>query len=101
MSIIRPLSTSLAQIAVNELNEVPTRINEDLAIIKEWLLNTPHINARTDNQFLVAFLRGCKYSVEKVKEKLDLYYTVRGAIPELMRHRDPLDPVIAELLSLG
>jgi hypothetical protein len=101
MPNIRPLSTALAEIAANELNEVSERIDADLAGIREWLLKTPHIYARTDDQFLVAFLRGCKYSVEKVKEKLDLHYTVRQIVPELVKHRDPYDPMTAGLLNLG
>jgi hypothetical protein len=101
MPNIRTLSTSLAEKAARELNETPDRIEPALTAIREWLLKTPHIKSRTDDQFLVAFLRGCKYSVETVKDKLDVYYTVRFAIPELMRFRDPLDPKTASMLKMG
>lgn len=37
----------------------------------------------TDDQWLVAFLRGCKYSLERTKEKLDLYYSLRSTAPEM------------------
>ncbi|XP_013105370.2 alpha-tocopherol transfer protein [Stomoxys calcitrans] len=36
-----------------------------------------------DNQFLIAFLRGCKYSLEKAKKKLDGFYTMRSNFPDL------------------
>lgn len=54
-----------------------------------------------DDQFLITFLRGCKFSIQKAKEKLDLFFTVREEIPELVRNRDPLDKRIGAMLKLG
>uniref|UniRef100_A0A2A4IU45 CRAL-TRIO domain-containing protein n=1 Tax=Heliothis virescens TaxID=7102 RepID=A0A2A4IU45_HELVI len=53
-----------------------------------------------DDQWLVVFLRGCKFSLERTKEKLDLYYSIRSTAPELfqLKHTDPL---FDEILSLG
>jgi hypothetical protein len=98
---IRPLSESLAIKAAVELNEVPERIQSDLDTIREWLKKTPHLRARQDDQFLVGFLRGCKYRLERVKEKLDMYYTVRSALPEIITNRDPMNPRIREIIRLG
>lgn len=44
---VRPLCPELAEKAQAELNEVPTRIEEDLQHIKDWLAKQPHIRART------------------------------------------------------
>lgn len=41
-----------------------------------------------DDARLRTFLRGCKFSLEKVKKKLDMYYTMRNAIPEFFANRD-------------
>jgi hypothetical protein len=101
MPNVRKLTPGLAKIAAEECNETPERMAADLAAIKDWLIMSPHLNACTDDQFLVAFLRGCKYSMERVKEKLDIYYTMRTAIPELMDNRDPLSPKIMNLFKLG
>ncbi|GAB0090861.1 CRAL/TRIO, N-terminal domain [Sergentomyia squamirostris] len=90
MSNIRPLSEPLARKAQNELNEVPERIEEDLKALKSWMEQQPHLRARTDDQFLVAFLRGCKYSLEKTKRKLDLYYSCRTNFPDFVMNRDLL-----------
>jgi hypothetical protein len=98
---IRPLSEALAAKAAVELNEHPDRIQADLDAIREWLKKTPHLRCRQDDQFLVAFLRGCKYRLERVKEKLDMYYTVRSALPEITTNRDPLDPKIRDIIRLG
>lgn len=98
---IRPLCPELQEKARKELNEVPERIAEDLAKVREWLAKQPHLHARSDDQFLVNFLRGSKYSLERTKEKLDLTYTVRTAMPEMFKNRDPTLPTNAELIKLG
>lgn len=55
----------------------------------------------TDDQFLISFLRGCKFSLERTKEKLDAYWTLKTIIPEFFRDRDPEDPHIKETVKLG
>lgn len=57
MPNIRPLSSALAKIAEDELNEVPDRVQADLDAFREWILKSPYLNARTDDQFLIVFLR--------------------------------------------
>lgn len=84
---IRPLSAELALKAQEELGEVPDRISEDIEALRTWISKQPHLKARQDAQFLVAFLRGCKYSLEKTKLKLDNFYAMRGAVPELYKNR--------------
>lgn len=99
---IRELSPELAAKAAAEINEVPDKIQADLAILKEWMRKSAHINGRiNDDQFLVNFLRGCKYSMEKVKEKLDLFYTIRTQLPEIMTNRDPLSKKNMEIIKHG
>lgn len=55
----------------------------------------------SDDQFLVAFLRGCKFSLERAKEKVDMFYTIRGAIPEFFSNRDPQSPVLSKVIENG
>ncbi|XP_055597767.1 alpha-tocopherol transfer protein-like [Uranotaenia lowii] len=101
MPNIRPLSPELAKKAKDELHEVPERLDDDLAALRAWLAKCPHIRSRTDDQFLMMFLRGCKHSLERAKEKLDLYYTVRTALPELIRNRNPFDGKLGALMRMG
>lgn len=98
---IRPLSKVLQEVAIKELDEEPKRIPEDLANIKTWLSQQKHIRARVDDQWLLCFLRGCKYSLERTKEKLDFYYTMKTMVPEYMQNRDPMSPEIQRILDLG
>ncbi|CAH0726596.1 unnamed protein product, partial [Brenthis ino] len=97
---IRPLSPELAEKARIELNEDPKRVASDLQYIKEWLSKQPYIRARTDDQWLVSFLRGCKYSLERTKEKLDLFYSLRTLAPELfnIKHNNP---IFEDFLNVG
>jgi len=74
---IRKLSDELQSVACDELNEVPERIPADIDALRVWLSQCAHIRSRDDDQFLVAFLRGCKYSLEKAKKKSN-FITMRG-----------------------
>ncbi|XP_028043362.1 alpha-tocopherol transfer protein-like [Bombyx mandarina] len=97
---VRALSPELAEKARKELNEDPSRINSDIQHLKDWLSKQPHLRARTDDQWLLSFLRGCKFSLERTKEKLDLYYSVRTTAPELFSIK-PSNPLFDEILSSG
>lgn len=98
---VRPLSPSLAALSAKELNETPERLVSGLQTLREWIRQSPHLHVRTDDQFLVTFLRGCKFSLEKAKQKFDLYYTVRSDMPEVMLNRDPLDEHLQTIIRLG
>ncbi|XP_075166389.1 alpha-tocopherol transfer protein-like [Haematobia irritans] len=83
MAQIKPLSEELQRVAINELGEVPSRIPQDLEIFKTWIEQQPHLKARMDDQFLIQFLRGSKYSIEKAKQKLDMFYAMRTKYPDM------------------
>ncbi|CAH0726590.1 unnamed protein product, partial [Brenthis ino] len=100
--MIRPLPKALQEKAEKELFEKPNRIPSDILALREWLKKQPHLQSvNPTDQFLVAFLRGNKYSLERSKEKLDMLYTLRAVVPEIFRDRNPFDPIIQEILQLG
>lgn len=101
MASIRPVCAELAEKAQQELNEVPSRIPEDLQALRDWIAKQPHLRARTDDQFLITFLRGSKFSLERAKEKLDMFYTVRTAVTELFTDRDPTKSPVKEVIKCG
>lgn len=101
MSNIRPISGELAKMAKSELNEVPSRIPEDIQTIKTWISKQPHLKPICNDQFLVNFLRGCKYSLERTKQKIDKYFTIKTSMPEIFTERDPTDPNLLKIIRLG
>lgn len=98
---VRPLPTALAEKAQKELNEVPSRLADDVKALRDWISKQPHLRARTDDQFLVNFLRGSKHSLERAKEKIDLSYTIRSSLPGIFTEEDPVSPRNLELLRKG
>ena len=54
-----------------------------------------------DARYLLNFLRGCKYSMEKTKYKLEMSLTLRNALPEVFTGWDPLLAPMKLALSVG
>lgn len=98
---IRPLHSNLQKLANGDLNEVPKRTKEDIENIKTWVLQQSYLRARIDDQWIVSFLRGCKFSIQRTKEKFDLFYTMRTLLPEFFKNRDPLQADIQDVLKRG
>ncbi|XP_037866431.1 retinol-binding protein pinta isoform X1 [Bombyx mori] len=99
---IRPLSDALRKRAREEINENPETLVSNFNELREWLNEHPQLKSEIiSDQWLVAFLRGSKHNLEKCKSKIERYYNLSTAAPELYANRDPLDPQIQELLKLG
>uniref|UniRef100_A0A1I8PKY0 CRAL-TRIO domain-containing protein n=1 Tax=Stomoxys calcitrans TaxID=35570 RepID=A0A1I8PKY0_STOCA len=100
--VIRPLPAALQELAICELNEKPDQIVEYILTLRKWIHNQRHLKARTNDQFLLAFLRGSKYSLERAKQKLDRYYTLKAAIPEVFNAERIVDnPQVLEIIREG
>lgn len=82
---IRPLNSELQKIATDCLNETEEKIIEGIAKLREWIANSPYLKARTDEQFLIAFLRFSRHDLNKAKRQLDAFYTLRTKIPEIIK----------------
>ncbi|KAF5293987.1 hypothetical protein FQR65_LT10958 [Abscondita terminalis] len=99
MADLCKLSTELQNIAEVELSEIPNRVKDDIAYIRKWLTEQHHLIARTDDHTLLIFLRNCKFSLEKTKAKIDLYYTIKSMFPKIFKNRDPFQPKIQYVLQ--
>ncbi|KAF5291249.1 hypothetical protein FQR65_LT11427 [Abscondita terminalis] len=96
---IRPLSSALQKIANDELNEDVHRIQSDLDHMWKWMEKQPYLSARVDERQLVTFLRGCKWSLQRTKDKLQNFYQLRCLLPEYFQNRDPFQPEIQNVLN--
>lgn len=83
-----------------ELNEDPSTRDRDLEHIKDWLKRQPHLPPFEDDQRILTFLRGCKFSLEKTKRKLDMYFTMRAAVPEFFADRDPTRKELKDVMDI-
>lgn len=91
----------LAEYASEHLNEIEGEKQKHIDEIRKWLGDNPKVGARTEDEHIVCFLRGCKYDTERTKEKIRNFYTMRTEVPEWFSNRDPMLPEIQELLRLG
>ena len=54
-----------------------------------------------DDKFILSYLRGCKFSYEKTKKKIDMWHAMRFHCPEYFGGWDPLEKKNNEILSQG
>lgn len=99
--VVRTLTEALQNVANKELNEDPARIEINLQEFRTWIEQQPHLKARTEDQFLIAFLRNCKYNLEEAKLKLDNYYALKEKYPEFLKRPSMDDEKFRKLLKCG
>ncbi|KAL9699674.1 hypothetical protein quinque_003115 [Culex quinquefasciatus] len=94
------LPNCLDRIARAELREDDQLRKQSLEQMREWIAKNPRIkNCRTDDAFLLRFLRTKKFSVVRACETLQKYLTMRQTYPKWCRKLDPQDPEISALLD--
>ncbi|XP_049547062.1 alpha-tocopherol transfer protein-like [Anopheles darlingi] len=101
MSNIRNISSTMAEIAKAQINEDTSQVDSHLSVIKSWLIECNLQCGPIDDQFLMAFLRGCKFSLEKVKKKIVLFYNIRSELPQIIQNRDPIDMDVLRVIRMG
>ncbi|XP_055626115.1 alpha-tocopherol transfer protein-like [Toxorhynchites rutilus septentrionalis] len=101
MANVRLISPELTIVAERDLNEDPTQLRSHLEVIRTWLSEHSTIQGALSDQILLSFLRGCKFSLEKTKQKLALFYRIRTMLPEVVQNRDPLAEDVLQLIRLG
>ncbi|XP_057667926.1 uncharacterized protein LOC130900935 isoform X2 [Diorhabda carinulata] len=69
----------------------------DIKIIKEWLETQKHLPEIPSDNLIEFVLNNCKFSIEKTKQNLDMYYTLRNLIPDMYQNANPSTPDIEEV----
>ncbi|KAB0797733.1 hypothetical protein PPYR_08726 [Photinus pyralis] len=101
MQCCRLLAGELQTLSEDNLNEASERAKHDIHLIHEWHRKQPHLNFPIDDQLILSFLRCTKFSIERTKQKIDNYYTMRTLVPEILCNRDPFSAEIQAVLSAG
>ncbi|XP_050514798.1 clavesin-1-like isoform X1 [Diabrotica virgifera virgifera] len=67
-------------------------VMQDIQIIRVWLGTQKHLPEIPTDAMIEFFLTNCKYSIEKTKQNLDMYYTARDLVPDVYRNINPTIP---------
>jgi len=97
---IRPLSEELQKVARDEVFETKDNIAGDLKLLKEWILQSPHLKVKIDDQHLIAIIRCCKHRIEIAKKKIDLGLTMKTHLPDIF-DSEPFNEKSLAILKLG
>ena len=96
------LSDEIRQIAKRELREDKSSREQSLKQMREWLSKNKDVeNVRTDDLFLLRFLRCKKFSVPMAQQQLLKYLNLKKAMSYLINDLDYLSPVVKEMIDNG
>ncbi|XP_039289358.1 clavesin-1-like [Nilaparvata lugens] len=82
------------ELFLKEMGVTREQVKKNVHHLKSWLASNSDLPAVQDEAFLERFHSHCKFSLEKTKKKLEIYYKTRALEPEILRDRDPLHPSI-------
>ncbi|XP_057665017.1 uncharacterized protein LOC130899249 isoform X2 [Diorhabda carinulata] len=88
MSTEELLITNRAQIR-KKWKEEGVDVENDIEIIRNWLKTQHHLPEMPSDKMIEFFLTNCKFSIEKTKQNIDMYYTIRPLIPEIYQNTNP------------
>lgn len=94
----------IIETARRAIGEDPKRRDETLNIIRSWIAQQPHYSSlpiEEADAFILFFARGCKYSLQSIKSKIDSYLSMRTALPEFFSGWQPFKAELQAALSVG
>lgn len=96
------LCDKIMKVAKDELREDESSREQSLKQMRDWILiNKDLENVRTDDLFLLRFLRCKKFSVPMAQQQLLKYLNLKKAMPHLITNLDYLSPVVIDLIDNG
>ncbi|KAF7272956.1 alpha-tocopherol transfer protein-like [Rhynchophorus ferrugineus] len=79
----------------DEFGKSKKDIDDSVKILEEWIKTQPHLPENPGSDVLRVFLIYNKFSIERCKERLDMYYTIRSMTPEMFK-RHPCSSEMVE-----
>lgn len=96
------VSDSVLKVAKKELREDKTTREQALEQMKDWLKKNFDVeNVRSDDAFLLRFLRNKKFSVPMAQQQLLKYLNMRKVMGHLIFNLDFLSPGVRDLFNHG
>ncbi|KAK9871003.1 hypothetical protein WA026_009963 [Henosepilachna vigintioctopunctata] len=95
------LPTEVRQYAIETLHETKENRKRGMQAIKSFASKNPHLHIRTEDKYILPYLRNCKFDIEKTKEKLKNFYKMKRDRTELFENRNPHLPELKELARMG
>lgn len=96
------VSEKVQKIAKKELRENESAREQSLEQFRDWIKKNQDIaNVRTDDRFLLRFLRAKKFSVPMAEQMLLKYLNLRHTFPTMIKKLDFLEPKVASLINSG
>lgn len=90
------------KVAKKELREDKATREQSLQQMREWLKKNCDVeNVRTDDSFLLRFLRNKKFSVPMAQQQLLKYLNMRKVMGHLSTNLDFLSPGVRDLINNG
>ncbi|XP_024081802.1 clavesin-2-like [Cimex lectularius] len=83
------LPKNLKILAENELNELPDKLRSNIKELRQLIEGEENLNARKDDLFLSAFLRGRKHDVAKAFQCLKNFYEFKARYPDMYKFLYP------------
>jgi hypothetical protein len=96
------LTEHVLKIAKKELREDKTTREQSLQQMRDWLKKNGDVeNVRTDDTFLLRFLRTKKFSVPMAQQQMLKYLNWRRILKDYTSNLDFLSPGVASLINNG
>ncbi|KAJ3624287.1 hypothetical protein MTP99_017925 [Tenebrio molitor] len=70
---------------------------KDVEMVKEWLRTQHHLPEIMNDNMILNFLMMNKFSIERTKQKIDMYYTIKDVIPDV--YCNPKSPQIKDFMK--
>ncbi|KAK9500677.1 hypothetical protein O3M35_001900 [Rhynocoris fuscipes] len=97
-----PLSKETLEVARKELREDDRTRDDALEQLRDWIAKNPRIiSCRTDDSFLLRFLRFKKFSLPMTQEALERYLLLRQTIAQAFHNLDFYLPRMEYLINNG
>ncbi|GAB6032889.1 hypothetical protein CHUAL_012087 [Chamberlinius hualienensis] len=101
--MLTAMGASNAASALVLLSEQPSsgeKYEEYINNIRNWILTDAKFFGRTDDEFVLKFLYGCKFDLERTKRKMTMYYETRRKVSKWWAKRDLNDERMLSIAKL-